>query len=44
MSNYPNSHLFCNNNIYKIVLSMEDNMDMINNINKNIDETDKTQK
>jgi len=27
MSNYPNSHLYSNNNIYKIVLSMEDNQD-----------------
>lgn len=25
MSNYPNSHLYSINNIYKIVLSMEDN-------------------
>ena len=24
MSNFPNAHLYCNNNIYKIVLSMED--------------------
>ncbi len=24
MSNYPNSHLYSDNNIYKIVLSMED--------------------
>lgn len=29
MSNYPPSHLFASNNIYKIVLSMED-------INENI--------
>jgi hypothetical protein len=27
MSNYPNSHLYFNNNIYKIVLSMEDQME-----------------
>jgi hypothetical protein len=35
MSNYPTSHLFCSNNIYKIVLSMEDNTELpsINNEN-----------
>lgn len=33
-SGYPNSHLFCNNNIYKIVLSMEDLND-INDEEKN---------
>ena len=29
MSNNQNSHLYCNNNIYKIVLSMEDTLDNI---------------
>lgn len=29
MSNYQNSHLYCNNNIYKIVLSMEDTIENI---------------
>ncbi len=28
MSSYPTSHLFCSNNIYKIVLSMEDNSEL----------------
>lgn len=28
MSNYPNSHLYCQNNIYKIVLSFEDQREL----------------
>ena len=38
MSNYPTSHLYCNNNIYKIVLSMDDNFDV-----QNFDDIDKHQ-
>ncbi len=39
MSNYPNSHLYCNNNIYKIVLSMDDNLE-----NQNSDYNDEHNK
>jgi hypothetical protein len=28
MSNFPTSHLYCQNNLYKIVLSMDDNFDV----------------
>lgn len=34
MSNYPNSHLFSCNNIYKIVLNIEDSNDVINEDNE----------
>ena len=38
MSNFQSSHLYCNNNIYKIVLSMEDTFDQLT---PSKDDTDK---
>jgi hypothetical protein len=41
MSDFPDSHIFCDNNIYKIVLSMEDALEVNT---ENFDESEKTQK
>ncbi len=34
MSTFTNSHIYCNNNIYKIVLSMEDSLSELQTQNK----------